>query len=366
MRQLQLFTSAALAQMRDRTASRRYSPARDEFRREHERRRARGLIQRHGERLRRLRDRSCASPAASAHESRRPAQTRDLPAVPVPAATTIEQEQCVARGSDASTRRESSRCGYAAAPARSGPIHYRDISSRGGLKSTSRSSISGLGHLSIAHFHARGRAVFPDALIPATCFITSGPRPGMATVQTLGLLLSFRLPTWALRLSFGLHGRERRLRVIISGAGQAWCAPAQAISARAGSVRFRSRSGRPRPGGWRAGSSPPTRARPSPTVLATCSRSPTAPSWSTRRRPSRACEHCWTAPAWSSNPSASRPSWKTRTAPPAATWSPQLRQQRSRPSSKTSTAPPAATCPPQLRQQRRPGRLPRWVSTLAR
>jgi hypothetical protein len=38
MRQLQLFTSAALAKMRDRTASRNYSPAHDEFRREHERR----------------------------------------------------------------------------------------------------------------------------------------------------------------------------------------------------------------------------------------------------------------------------------------------------------------------------------------
>jgi hypothetical protein len=39
MRQLQLFASAELAQMRDRTASRNYSPERDEFRREHERHR---------------------------------------------------------------------------------------------------------------------------------------------------------------------------------------------------------------------------------------------------------------------------------------------------------------------------------------
>jgi hypothetical protein len=60
MRQLQLFTSAALAEMRDRTASRNYSPEREEFRREHARHRAWGLLQRHGERLRRQRRQSCA------------------------------------------------------------------------------------------------------------------------------------------------------------------------------------------------------------------------------------------------------------------------------------------------------------------
>jgi hypothetical protein len=68
MRQLQFFTSAELARMRDRTAARNYSPERDEFRREHERHRAWGLIQRHNERLRRLRN---APPAASAPENRR-------------------------------------------------------------------------------------------------------------------------------------------------------------------------------------------------------------------------------------------------------------------------------------------------------
>jgi hypothetical protein len=44
-----------MARMRDRTASRNYSPERDEFRREHERHRNWGLQQRHAERLRRLR-----------------------------------------------------------------------------------------------------------------------------------------------------------------------------------------------------------------------------------------------------------------------------------------------------------------------
>lgn len=77
MRQLQLFTSAALAEMRDRTASRNHSPERDEFRREHERHRAWGLAQRHGMRLRRLRNRSCASQAASIDE---PAPQRETPA----------------------------------------------------------------------------------------------------------------------------------------------------------------------------------------------------------------------------------------------------------------------------------------------
>ena len=54
MRQLSLFTPAQVAGMRDRTASRNYSPGRDQFRREHERHRAWGLARRHAERLRRL------------------------------------------------------------------------------------------------------------------------------------------------------------------------------------------------------------------------------------------------------------------------------------------------------------------------
>ena len=55
MRQLQLFTTTELARMRDRTASRRYSPARDQFRSEHKRHRDWGLMQRHGRRLAHLR-----------------------------------------------------------------------------------------------------------------------------------------------------------------------------------------------------------------------------------------------------------------------------------------------------------------------
>jgi hypothetical protein len=54
MRQLQLFTTAQLATMRDRTASRNYSPAKDEFRRTHERHRAWGLQRRYAEKQARL------------------------------------------------------------------------------------------------------------------------------------------------------------------------------------------------------------------------------------------------------------------------------------------------------------------------
>ena len=56
MRQLQLFTRAELAAMRDPTASRNYSPERDKFRREHQRHRTWGLARRHAEKLRRARD----------------------------------------------------------------------------------------------------------------------------------------------------------------------------------------------------------------------------------------------------------------------------------------------------------------------
>ncbi len=51
MRQLQLFTTIQLAEMRDRTKSRSYSPAADEFRRKHEVHRAWGITQRHAMKL---------------------------------------------------------------------------------------------------------------------------------------------------------------------------------------------------------------------------------------------------------------------------------------------------------------------------
>ena len=74
MRQLQLFTRAALAEMRDRTAARNYSPAREQFRREHTRHRTWGLIQRHGQRLARQHRKSCThDPAPRSQQETAPA-----------------------------------------------------------------------------------------------------------------------------------------------------------------------------------------------------------------------------------------------------------------------------------------------------
>jgi hypothetical protein len=92
MGQLQLFTRAELAAMRDRTASRNYSPARDEFRREHERHRAWGLSQRHAEKLRRARscrpDR-CGADRADRQEPPTPTPAATPTPTPTPAATPI-------------------------------------------------------------------------------------------------------------------------------------------------------------------------------------------------------------------------------------------------------------------------------------
>jgi hypothetical protein len=81
MRQLQFFTSAELATMRDRTKSRNYSPGNDEFRREHERHRAWGLSQRHARKLQRLGSAQTSKPSESARSPhpRGPDETRPLP-----------------------------------------------------------------------------------------------------------------------------------------------------------------------------------------------------------------------------------------------------------------------------------------------
>ena len=86
MRQLQLFTTAQLAAMRDRTASRNYSPERDAFRREHQRHRTWGLVQRHSERLRRTRDRDHARPLAVTDTDPHRRATRAPAPTPGPAA----------------------------------------------------------------------------------------------------------------------------------------------------------------------------------------------------------------------------------------------------------------------------------------
>lgn len=88
MRQMQFFSSAELATMRDRTASRRYSPEREAFRREHERHRVWGLARRHADRLRHARSRPsepAAEPADNPREEAQPARAAE-PCSPHPGA----------------------------------------------------------------------------------------------------------------------------------------------------------------------------------------------------------------------------------------------------------------------------------------
>jgi hypothetical protein len=88
VRQLQFFTSAEMAQMRDRTRSRNYSAERDEFRREHERHRAWGLQQRHARKLRRLRE-----SAVNQHDSKPSDGLQSSPAHPTSRPTPPEPSQ---------------------------------------------------------------------------------------------------------------------------------------------------------------------------------------------------------------------------------------------------------------------------------
>ena len=60
--QLQLFSRPATAAMRDRTQARNYSPQKEEFRRDHARRRRWGLARRHAQKL--CRSRGCSRECA--------------------------------------------------------------------------------------------------------------------------------------------------------------------------------------------------------------------------------------------------------------------------------------------------------------
>jgi hypothetical protein len=140
VRQLQLFTTAELATMRDRTASRNFSPAKDEFRRTHRRHRAWGLGQRHAERLRRSRarsnlDRTAAAgtpgpaPAPSVRATRpaparsipttRPAPARSAPTTrPAPAHAVPTTHLAPSARASAFAKRASSTAPHRAAPRR--------------------------------------------------------------------------------------------------------------------------------------------------------------------------------------------------------------------------------------------------------
>jgi hypothetical protein len=97
VRQLQLFTSAQMAVMRDRTARRNYSAEAEEFRREHARHREWGLAQRHGEKLRRLRNSRRDAQAANMAEGHQGDQTLapSPPSLAYPPPTPAPRERAV-------------------------------------------------------------------------------------------------------------------------------------------------------------------------------------------------------------------------------------------------------------------------------
>ncbi|PWK28379.1 hypothetical protein BC793_1494 [Actinoplanes xinjiangensis] len=102
MGQGSLFSRVEISSMRDRTRSRNYSSAREEFRREHERHRAWGLQRRHAEKLRRLRQSESgptvggdqvpvAGTSGSGSRTLRAASTRATLAAPPPAHTAPQR-----------------------------------------------------------------------------------------------------------------------------------------------------------------------------------------------------------------------------------------------------------------------------------
>ena len=117
MRQLQLFTTAELAVIRDRTASRSYSPAGDQFRREHERHRSWGLARRHAERLRRLAGSDGGPHAPTAAEN--PLETQISPA---PVSIPPDQAERGAVGPGLPTGRNRSRPDAQNAADQPGPV----------------------------------------------------------------------------------------------------------------------------------------------------------------------------------------------------------------------------------------------------
>ena len=85
-RQIELFTRAQLAGMRDRTRRRNYSAEAEEFRREHQRHREWGLRQRHARKLSRL----YGSPAAAWAQFQRDADELRSPSTPARSTTPAE------------------------------------------------------------------------------------------------------------------------------------------------------------------------------------------------------------------------------------------------------------------------------------
>ncbi|MER7007667.1 hypothetical protein ABT297_32130 [Dactylosporangium sp. NPDC000555] len=102
MGQLGLFSRAELAAMRDRTRSRRYSPAKEQFRREHARHRDWGLARRHAEKLRRVRGDTPPGVSDQRDGSVHGSVQGPVPPSPPPPVTQPEQAQRPASGTAAS------------------------------------------------------------------------------------------------------------------------------------------------------------------------------------------------------------------------------------------------------------------------
>jgi hypothetical protein len=128
MGQLQLFSRAELASMRDRTRARNYSASRDEFRRDHERRRAWGLQRRHAERLRHVREQQAGcwpedlQIAPTSVEARRPGPPGPSP---VPAAAPPRAVRRPAPSRDPQPSRET-QAGPAEEVEEAGPVEQTE------------------------------------------------------------------------------------------------------------------------------------------------------------------------------------------------------------------------------------------------
>src|SRR5512138_3112700 len=125
VRQLQFFTTAQLAKMRDRTKSRNYSPEKDTFRREHARHRDWGLTQRHARKLRRLHATTVTAATAAADAGTTGAATAPAATTAAGAraatATTAASAAATAAASAASSARTSHAASERTARIRTAP-----------------------------------------------------------------------------------------------------------------------------------------------------------------------------------------------------------------------------------------------------
>ncbi|MER7007226.1 hypothetical protein ABT297_29885, partial [Dactylosporangium sp. NPDC000555] len=109
MGQLGLFSRAELAAMRDRTRSRRYSPANEQFRREHARHRDWGLARRHADKLRRLRGDTPPAISDQRDGSVHGSVQGPVPPSPPPPVTQPDQAQHSASNTAANDREPAPR-----------------------------------------------------------------------------------------------------------------------------------------------------------------------------------------------------------------------------------------------------------------